>query len=387
MDKYQLEQLKKLVMDLDRSLTRIKSFIDQNENEPGFDKLGDEFGFPPLPPRSRNSISDMGRMNSARKTDPFMVAPRASSQPVTNAPVMPVADSSNYAFRDTKSDGPVSAPQPLQKSTNTVLSPNTPTTSTAIPPLTPKETSENKPEQIQTPPQPLSSTPAAPATPEPVAQSKPDIDGTFDGQYLVSPTGEKIEVPASYAAKSRILFGDTVSAYNENGEQKFKVTTKQPRKSLKALTTKREGNWFVVTGLGGYRISDNAAEFNNLQINQEVNVLVPENNTSVPYATFDEIANVQKAVAPATSVSSSQPSRPAQTMPAPKRDFKPQQSKSFSNPVGNSSAQRQPNQPNARPSNSSNFPSGQNTQRTQNDAPSAAPIDPALRVIEDFDLV
>ncbi len=225
-----------------------------------------------------------------------------------------------------------------------------------------------------------------------------EIEGSFDGQFLVSATGQKVEVPANYASKSRILYGDMVKAYKENGEQKFKVTTKQPRKKIKALTVKREGKWFVVTGLGSYKIADATADFNNLQVNQEVNVLVPDTNTMVPFAAFDELVSaeqprlntpVQTPVAAKSSAPAQTPQRSqmpqTQSPQLPKGQQSPRVSQPQSARNDSNTQQRPPirNDRNFRP----NPPAQAPSQPQQTPAVPSAPVDPALKVVEDFDLV
>lgn len=406
MDKYQLEQLKKLVMDLDKSLTRIKSFIDQNESEPGFDKLDDAFGFPPMASRSRPTPSaargDFGKLPT-RNPDPFASMPRPSSNSGTGNKPLDDIFSSPTNSRPSPFSGQALADSQIAQRTNTVLSPvvskepmpnDRPTDSPTNVQIT-NDVSQNLPNQN-------------------ASSTQKEVEGTYDGQFLISPMGEKIEVPAAYAAKTRILFGDTVKSYFENGEQKFKVTNKQPKKTVKALTTKREGKWHVITGLGGYKISENAAEFNNLQLNQEVNVLVPENNTAVPFAAFDEIINSATS-ANSGNVASAPKQQPAQgnsvtpitQNQAQRSNAVTPQSQNQARPANAPQNQNAPksappkpaqaNKPSpSRPAGNSPRPNSQGTQsggqrptpqNTTNNASSDTNIDPALRVIEDFDLV
>ncbi len=376
MDKNQFEQLKKLVMDMDKSLTRLKSFIDQHESEPGFDTFNDDFGFPPLPSRRANPFG----ASPAGSTSPFddaIRAPLKRSEPVASDMSMPPLrqDAAKYSAPLQRQDA---NPRPVN--TNSVNQP----LSQPVPSLPPKPVA----------PVPSTNTVLSPSDASSVNE---EIEGTFDGQFLVSSSGQKMEVPASYASKSRILFGDVVRAYKEGGEQKFTVTTKQPRKKLKALTAKKEGKWYVVTGLGSYKIADSTAEFNNLQLNQEVNVLVPENNTMVPFAAFDEVYAAQPKPAQSPAVAAPVNNNVKNNAP---RAQQPQQAQQGSMPprVQQSSQQSQPSQSrpaersgpyrtdkNPRP-NTSAQPKPSAQPAVQPVAPSA-PVDPALKIMEDFDLV
>lgn len=375
MDKNQFEQLKKLVMDLDKSLTRLKSFIDQHEGDAGLDALSNDFGLPPLPsslPTRHDVTSPPFRSASSINTP----TPRSMSMPAPMpAPI------------------PAPIPTPVNKAINTASDKELDITQINPP----------APKQQATPLKPMSVAPSTNTVLSPSAAGEitDEIEGSFDGQFLVSATGQKVEVPANYASKSRILYGDMVKAYKENGEQKFKVTTKQPRKKIKALTVKREGKWFVVTGLGSYKIADATADFNNLQVNQEVNVLVPDTNTMVPFAAFDELVSAEQPrlntpVQTPVAVKSPAPAQTAQRPQVPQTPQtqspqlpKGQQSPRVSQPQSarnDSNTQQRPpirNDRNFRP----NPPAQAPSQPQQTPAVPSAPVDPALKVVEDFDLV
>src|SRR4030043_1589889 len=78
-------------------------------------------------------------------------------------------------------------------------------------------------------------------------RSMPGVEGTYDGSYLVAEDNTKIEVPANYAAKSRLVFGDTLKMIEENGKTLFKQLQKVPRKEVNGVVTKKEGKWYVLT--------------------------------------------------------------------------------------------------------------------------------------------
>lgn len=119
----------------------------------------------------------------------------------------------------------------------------------------------------------------------------PGIEGIFDGTYLVTVDNQKYEVPPNYAAKTRILYGDRIKLIEENGKQLFKSISKQERIEVEAVIAKKDGKWFALTADRSYRISDNAAEFNKLNINDTVVVLVPKDRVNVPFAAFDKVLN------------------------------------------------------------------------------------------------
>ncbi|OGC49189.1 hypothetical protein A3A69_02500, partial [candidate division WWE3 bacterium RIFCSPLOWO2_01_FULL_37_15] len=95
----------------------------------------------------------------------------------------------------------------------------------------------------------------------------PGIEGVFDGTYLVTQDGQKYEVPANYAAKSRLVYGDLLKMVEEEGKTMFKQIEKAPRKRIEGILNKKEGSWYILTDSGSYKISDNAAEFSRAEIN------------------------------------------------------------------------------------------------------------------------
>ncbi len=117
----------------------------------------------------------------------------------------------------------------------------------------------------------------------------PGVEGIYDGFQMVDDNGVKHDVPANYAAKSRLVYGDKLKMVEEEGKQLFKQIEKMPRKSLTGVVSKKEGKWHVLTEVGSYLLSERAAEFNNLQLGDKVEVLVPEQNLTSPFATLDKV--------------------------------------------------------------------------------------------------
>lgn len=115
------------------------------------------------------------------------------------------------------------------------------------------------------------------------------IIGTFDGVHLVDNNGNKYDVPANYAAKSRLVYGDTIKMIEDNGATVFKQIQKVERKKTEGVLSKKEGKWVVLTDTGSYKISEVAVDFNLGQMNDEVIVFVPTANLNAPYATLDRL--------------------------------------------------------------------------------------------------
>jgi len=113
--------------------------------------------------------------------------------------------------------------------------------------------------------------------------------GIFDGYKMTTPAGKTYEVPANYAAKSKLVYGDTLKLVEEGGKKLFKHISKVNRRKTSGILTKKEGDWHALTDSGSYRVSDVAAEFQHAQLNSKVTVLLPEDNLKAPFATIDEV--------------------------------------------------------------------------------------------------
>jgi hypothetical protein len=127
-------------------------------------------------------------------------------------------------------------------------------------------------------------------------QGVPGTEGTFDGQYLIAQDGRKTEVPANYAAKSRLVCGDVLKVFNDNGKQVFKQIDKVERKKIDGVLAKKEGKWFILADTGSYKILDVAAEFNQAELNDKVSAYIPANNLNSTFAALDKVykENVSK---------------------------------------------------------------------------------------------
>lgn len=116
----------------------------------------------------------------------------------------------------------------------------------------------------------------------------PGKEGVFDGKSLITDSGEKLEVPANYAAKSRIVFGDRLKAYEEEGKQLFKQVEKVNRKKVDAVVSKKEGKFYALSKYGDHELSPIAVEFNSIKNGERIQIILPEENLKAPFATLDK---------------------------------------------------------------------------------------------------
>ncbi len=128
------------------------------------------------------------------------------------------------------------------------------------------------------------------------AQYSPSRDmpgelGVFDGEYLVTQSGVKYEVPKNYAAKSLLIVGDELKRYQEENVDKYVIFNKIPRKKVKGTLSKKDGRYFVLLENNkSYQLSKSAVEFRNLKQGDEVLVVIPETDNGSDFAAIDKLA-------------------------------------------------------------------------------------------------
>lgn len=164
-------------------------------------------------------------------------------------------------------------------------------------------------------------------------QGVPGTEGTFDGQYLVAPDGRKTEVPGNYAAKSRLVCGDVLKVFNDNGKQVFKQIDKVERKKIEGILTKKEGKWYILADTGSYKVLDVAAEFNQAQLNDKVCAFIPLNNLNSSFAALDKVYKDTVSNISKEKEGSHKAVKEVTRVEAPKPIKKVEEKKSYSKPI------------------------------------------------------
>lgn len=118
----------------------------------------------------------------------------------------------------------------------------------------------------------------------------PGTLGVYDGVHMVCADGKMFEVNPNYAAKSMLVVGDNLKMMEEDGKQIFKQISKVDRKKLTGILNKKEGSWYALTDSGSYKLLDAAVEFRRGQVNDEVEVLIPEGSLNVEFAALEKLA-------------------------------------------------------------------------------------------------
>ncbi len=101
--------------------------------------------------------------------------------------------------------------------------------------------------------------------------------GIFDGTHLIAQNGKKYLVQPNYAAKSEIVYGDTLEMYKEGESDRFRQAVKVPRKDIEGVLVKdATGLWGLKTLDGqSYPVSQTAVEFNQFKEGQKMYGIIP----------------------------------------------------------------------------------------------------------------
>jgi len=115
------------------------------------------------------------------------------------------------------------------------------------------------------------------------------IVGKYDGIKMLGEDGKEYEISANYAAKSKLVYGDVLKLIEEDGKKLFKQIERVNRERVEGILTKKEGEWYLLTDRGSYRVSDAAAEYQKAELNSQASAFLPADNLGAPFATLDNV--------------------------------------------------------------------------------------------------
>ncbi|MEX0616879.1 MAG: hypothetical protein WD231_03670 [Candidatus Woykebacteria bacterium] len=113
------------------------------------------------------------------------------------------------------------------------------------------------------------------------------VIGTFDGENMVTKSGEKFPVPSNYASKSALVVGDTLKMVDERGEKKFKQIEHVKRLKTRGVLTKKDGKFHVVAPEGSYKVLPAAVEHSGASVGVEVSIWLPAQNLTASWAALE----------------------------------------------------------------------------------------------------
>ncbi len=117
----------------------------------------------------------------------------------------------------------------------------------------------------------------------------PGIIGTFDGENMVTESGEKHPVPANYASKSLLVVGDVLKLVDEKEGKRFKQIEHVKRYRTKGVLTKKDGKFHVVASEGSYRVLPAAVSHFEANVGDELSILLPEKNMNASWGTLESL--------------------------------------------------------------------------------------------------
>ncbi|MEK7145926.1 MAG: hypothetical protein AAB802_01960, partial [Patescibacteria group bacterium] len=107
------------------------------------------------------------------------------------------------------------------------------------------------------------------------------IEGEFDGQSMVGPSGRIFPVPAKYVSKSKLVEGDKLKlTILSNGTFLYKQIEPVDRRTLKGTLIKEDGQYKVNTPEGNYRVILAAVTYFKGKVGDEVTIIIPEKKES-----------------------------------------------------------------------------------------------------------
>lgn len=102
------------------------------------------------------------------------------------------------------------------------------------------------------------------------------IEGVFDGQNMIDPTGKTYPVPANYASKSKLVVGDQMKlTISEDGKFIYKQIGPIERRSVVGPLTYENGQYKVLADGKAFKILLASVTFFRADIGDEVTILLP----------------------------------------------------------------------------------------------------------------
>jgi len=109
------------------------------------------------------------------------------------------------------------------------------------------------------------------------------LEGTFNGEKMISDEGEIFDVPPNYASKSKIVEGDRMKlTIPQVGSFIYKQIAQIPRRRARGelISGGTNGQWLVSAEGHNYKVLTASITFHKGRIGDEVVLLVPESGIS-----------------------------------------------------------------------------------------------------------
>ncbi|MBI3261293.1 hypothetical protein HYZ64_02930 [Candidatus Berkelbacteria bacterium] len=119
------------------------------------------------------------------------------------------------------------------------------------------------------------------------------IEGTFDGEAMIDGGGQRYQVPANYASKSKMVEGDALKlTILPDGSQIFKQIGPVSRRHERGTIIKSGGGYRVMVDDRAYQVLLASITFHKVKPGDGVAVLLPEGRTA-------NFATIESSLVPA----------------------------------------------------------------------------------------
>ena len=122
------------------------------------------------------------------------------------------------------------------------------------------------------------------------AASMPGLVGKYDGRFMVTEAGKKYPVPDNYAAKTQLIYGDTLKMVEGPLGRQFKLLEKLNRLEEEAQLGTKDGMFVALGKNASYELLQGAVRYWGGQEGDKIKVLLPEGKKNVPFAGLLEIS-------------------------------------------------------------------------------------------------
>lgn len=122
----------------------------------------------------------------------------------------------------------------------------------------------------------------------------PGTIGTYDGESMVTESGEKHPVPANYASKSMLVVGDTLKLVDEKGGKRFKQIEHVKRLKTEGVLSKKDGKFHVLAREGSYRVLPAAVDHFGVGLDDKLNIWIPASNQTAYWAAIESVVGKEK---------------------------------------------------------------------------------------------
>ena len=114
------------------------------------------------------------------------------------------------------------------------------------------------------------------------------IEGIFDGQIMIGPSGKNYPVPANYASKSKLVEGDLMKlTITPEGKFMYKQIGPVERRTVIGTLTHHDDKYFVEVSGREYEILYASVTYFHLTEGSQVSVVIPAENKDARWAAVE----------------------------------------------------------------------------------------------------